>query len=279
MDEGGNIALGYSISDATMFPSINVTGRLTSDPLGTLGSEISMFAGLWSANGRPQPVGRLHPDVRRPPRRVFVLVHQPVPACERVVQLGDAHRVVPLSRLRGAPTRTITGFVNDGLGNPIANAVVDVDAGFSGATDATGRYTIVLLPGSYNVIATDPASSCTPSASFPATVTNGATTTQNFALTGAASLAVKSTFIDDSSGNGNGIINRDECFKLNVDLTNAGCSGASGISASVTTSTPGVEILGGTSSYPNIARAADAFGATPFSLATTAAFVCCPTSP
>src|ERR1019366_4879327 len=42
MDNGGNIAVGYSISDATIFPSINVTVRLAGDPLGTLGAEISM---------------------------------------------------------------------------------------------------------------------------------------------------------------------------------------------------------------------------------------------
>ena len=46
-----------------------------------------------------------------------------------------------------APLRgTITGLVTDALGNPIANAVVQVDAGFSGATDETGRYIIVLPP-------------------------------------------------------------------------------------------------------------------------------------
>jgi hypothetical protein len=36
MDGNGNIALGYSISSTTIFPSIRYTGRLSSDPLGTL---------------------------------------------------------------------------------------------------------------------------------------------------------------------------------------------------------------------------------------------------
>ena len=36
MDGAGNIALGYSISGATTFPSIRYTGRLASDPLGTM---------------------------------------------------------------------------------------------------------------------------------------------------------------------------------------------------------------------------------------------------
>ena len=36
MDGSGNIALGYSVSNSTLFPSIRYTGRLASDPLGTL---------------------------------------------------------------------------------------------------------------------------------------------------------------------------------------------------------------------------------------------------
>lgn len=36
MDELGNIALGYSISSSTMFPSIRYTGRLAGDPLGIM---------------------------------------------------------------------------------------------------------------------------------------------------------------------------------------------------------------------------------------------------
>jgi hypothetical protein len=36
MDENGNIALGYSISSTTVFPSVRYTGRLSTDPLGTM---------------------------------------------------------------------------------------------------------------------------------------------------------------------------------------------------------------------------------------------------
>jgi hypothetical protein len=37
MDKDGDIALGYSVSNASMYPSIAVTGRLAEDPLGTMG--------------------------------------------------------------------------------------------------------------------------------------------------------------------------------------------------------------------------------------------------
>ena len=36
MDQSGNIGLGYSVSSSTLFPSICYTGRLVTDPLGTM---------------------------------------------------------------------------------------------------------------------------------------------------------------------------------------------------------------------------------------------------
>jgi len=274
MDEVGNIAAGYSISDATMFPSINITGRQTFDPLGTMGSEIAMFTGLGAQTGGLNRWGdytQMSVDPRDGCSFWYINQYQPASGSFNwKTRIGSFRFPNCVAPARG----TLTGLVKDGAGNPIANAVVLTDVGYSGASDATGRYTIVLPPGPYNATATDPAAGCTPSASQAATITNGATTTRNFTLTGAASLAVKSTAIDDSAGNGNGVINRNECFKLAVNLTNNGCAGASAVSAAVTTSTPGVEIIAGSASYPNIARAAEAFGITSFSLATTAALVC-----
>ena len=45
MDSEGNIALGYSASSATTFPSIRYTGRMVGDPLGTMRGERTAFAG------------------------------------------------------------------------------------------------------------------------------------------------------------------------------------------------------------------------------------------
>jgi hypothetical protein len=46
MDGRGNIALGYSSSSGTAFPSVTYTGRLATDPLGTLPqAEVTMMAG------------------------------------------------------------------------------------------------------------------------------------------------------------------------------------------------------------------------------------------
>lgn len=51
MDKVGNIALGYSISSTTTFPSIMATGRVPSDAHGTMESSVTMHAGGGSQTG------------------------------------------------------------------------------------------------------------------------------------------------------------------------------------------------------------------------------------
>jgi uncharacterized repeat protein (TIGR01451 family) len=48
MDGAGNMALGYSVSSSTSFPSIKYTGRLAGDAPGTMQDEALMFAGTGS---------------------------------------------------------------------------------------------------------------------------------------------------------------------------------------------------------------------------------------
>jgi len=51
MDGSGNIALGYSISSDTTYPSLRYATRLTGDPLGTLQAEATLYAGGGSQTG------------------------------------------------------------------------------------------------------------------------------------------------------------------------------------------------------------------------------------
>jgi hypothetical protein len=48
MDKVGNIAVGYSASSGAVYPSLRYTGRLATDPLGTLESENIILAGKGS---------------------------------------------------------------------------------------------------------------------------------------------------------------------------------------------------------------------------------------
>jgi hypothetical protein len=52
MDQAGDIALGYSVSDATtVHPAIRYAGRVPGDPLGSLESETSIFEGTGAQTG------------------------------------------------------------------------------------------------------------------------------------------------------------------------------------------------------------------------------------
>jgi len=48
MDHSGNIAVGYSVSSTALNPAIRFTGRAPADPLGTLGTELSIQTGTGS---------------------------------------------------------------------------------------------------------------------------------------------------------------------------------------------------------------------------------------
>ena len=51
MDKSGDIALGYSESSSSLVPSIAYTGRVPSDPLGTMEAENLAFQGGGSQTG------------------------------------------------------------------------------------------------------------------------------------------------------------------------------------------------------------------------------------
>jgi hypothetical protein len=46
MDAAGNMALGYSVSASTLLPTLRYTGRLSTDPPGTMMAETAVWAGL-----------------------------------------------------------------------------------------------------------------------------------------------------------------------------------------------------------------------------------------
>ena len=52
MDSAGDLAIGYSISSSSMYPGIRFTGRASTDPPGTLGSEVTVMDGTGSQQAR-----------------------------------------------------------------------------------------------------------------------------------------------------------------------------------------------------------------------------------
>ncbi len=77
-----------------------------------------------------------------------------------------------------------------------------------------------------------------------------------------------------TGGNGNGFIDPNECNNLTVAVRNDGSGTATGISATLSTSTPGVSIAQSDSTYPDLAPGAAANNTTTYKISTDSSFVC-----
>jgi subtilisin-like proprotein convertase family protein len=88
------------------------------------------------------------------------------------------------------------------------------------------------------------------------------------------SLVFNSATIDDSLGNSNGQIDVNECVSLNVELRNRGAVTATGISATLSSLSPGVTVNQATSTYPNIAMGNAAPGNSAFQISVAPDFGC-----
>ena len=146
--------------------------------------------------------------------------------------------------------------------------------GFSAGTKPDGTYSMNLSPGSYSATIVDPAHLCDTSGPFPVTITNGGTTTLDKCLSGVARFIFSSSAVSGTGGNGNGIIEPNECNDLDVTILNDGCLLGSGVSAVLSTTTPEVTISQPNSPYPDTAENATGVNTTPFQVSTSPSFIC-----
>lgn len=77
-----------------------------------------------------------------------------------------------------------------------------------------------------------------------------------------------------AGGNGDQSVAPDECNQLHLVVRNDGVSAATNVTATLTTTTPGVTVFQPNSAYPNLAPAANGTNVTAFKISTTPAFVC-----
>jgi len=90
MDQAGNIGLGYTVGSSTVFPSVFITGRVPSDPAGTMETEQQVVAGSGSQTS-PTRWGDYSAMTVDPFRRLHVLVHPGVQQDHWQLQLEYAH--------------------------------------------------------------------------------------------------------------------------------------------------------------------------------------------
>ncbi len=160
----GDIALGFSASSLTLFPSILYTGRLAGDAAGTLGQgEATLFA---SSGSQQHTAGRWGDysatSVDPADECTFWHTNQYYSAS------GTSPWRTRIAAFKVDPNctaqqkGTITGHITDcQSGVPIQNAVITTPEGFFRQTDASGNYSIVVAPGAHNVLVSKPGTAIT----------------------------------------------------------------------------------------------------------------------
>jgi hypothetical protein len=189
VDRAGNMALAYSTSSSTSFPSIRYAGRLATDPPNTFSqTEQTLFTGTASQTGINR-WGDYSSTMLDPDGCTFWVTNE---YANPVSQDFDKRWKTHIGSFRypectpvGAGG-TISGTVTETPGGaPLSGATVQLGAR-TATTDGSGNYSFASLPaGTYPSMAASLAGYESASASS-VTVNDGATTTQDFSLAASA---------------------------------------------------------------------------------------------
>jgi hypothetical protein len=216
LDRAGNLAMGYSTSSSSTFPSIKYAGRLAADPVNTFSqTEQTFFTGtasqLSSTRWGDYSAMTLDPDGCTfwytteyatgldtppvPPQTVSPGFNQ-----RWKTKFGNIGAFPGCTPVGAGGTVSGTVTVNPS-GTPISGATVNLGSGRSTTTDGSGNYSFSSIPaGTYpSMDASKPGYSTGFASSI--VVTDGGTTTQNFSLTVAPTSAcltdtTQSDFLD-----------------------------------------------------------------------------------
>lgn len=185
IDRAGNMALGYSASSSTTFPSIKYAGRLATDPANTFGlTEQTLFTGTASQTGSTR-WGDYSSMTLDPDGCTFWYTNEYANPAD---QTFDHRWMTKFGSFKIAACTpvgaggTVSGTVIDSASsNPINGATVALGSRTT-TTNSSGVYTFSDLPaGTYPIITASFAGYAS-STTTSIVVTDGGTATQNFAL-------------------------------------------------------------------------------------------------
>ena len=190
VDRAGNMAMGYSTSNATTeFPSIKYAGRLAADPVNTFSqTEQTFFTGTGSQTGINR-WGDYSSMTLDPNGCTFWYTNEYANPADQTFDHRWLTKFGPIGTFPGCipvgAGGTITGTVTlTPGGSPIAGASVDLGARHT-TTDGSGVYSFSNIPaGTYPSLSAGKPGFVTSSAST-IVVTDSGTTTQNFSLAAA----------------------------------------------------------------------------------------------
>ena len=271
MNRNGDTALGYSVSSTTVSPSIRYAARFSDDPSGS-----GLFEGeqtIIAGGGYQTSSSRRWGDYSQ-------MTVDPTDDCsfwytqEYYVSAGSAPWHTRIAKFTPRPCEaplngTIQGAVTScSSGLPLAGAYVEASNGFQRLTAADGSYSMNVLPGAYGIgVGKDGFTNSTTTL----TVANGETATKDFCVSPVAVFPQPSVSVIT----GNAVLEPNECNLLNIPIKNTGASDATGVTAVLSTSTPGVTITAASSAYPDlISGGSSVKNTTPFQVTTDDTVAC-----
>jgi subtilisin-like proprotein convertase family protein len=230
MNAGGDLAVGYSASSLTVFPSLRYAARFAGDPAGSLAQgEQVIFAGTGVQTDTGSRWGD-YSNLSLDPSddcsywftsETYTAASQATSGVGWVTKIGKFNLG---SQCTAFPKGTISGTVtNCNTGLPVADAVVKTSNGFFTTTNALGQYTLPKMsPDTVTVTATRPGFS-TANANSVA-VTNGNTTTTNLCIAPISIIVGGGSSI--VSAGTNGVPDPGETVTVALGVQNTGGAGA-----------------------------------------------------
>lgn len=280
VDQDGNMAAGYSVSDTNMYPSIRYSGRLYGETPGLLPQgEAVLINGSGSQSGINRWGDYSHMTVDPTDDCTFWYTTEYYTATGTNWQTRIGSFKFPSC---GQPKAYLDGTVYNAVtleSVPNVNVVAhSANQTFTAITDANGHYHIIITADTFDLTA-GPLLPGYPNTNTIAGVvaTTGNTTLTDIPLTPAPFLVEDGNTIDDNVpfGNNNGFPEPGEQgLLLSESLFNSGAVTATNVMATITSLTAGVTVDVAEASYPDIPAGAALTNETPFSFSIDQGLAC-----
>jgi hypothetical protein len=278
VDQDGNMAVGYSVSSATLRPAIRYAGRQYGEAPGVLTqAEAVLYQGAGSQTGTTRWGDYSHMTVDPTDDCTFWYTTEYYAATGTNWQTRIGSFRFPSC---GQPKGWIEGTVRNAVTlEPIEGAIVaaeSVSQTMSVETDSNGTYSMTVMGGTFDVLAT-PLLPGYPVSSTVEVVTAvaGTTDSADLYLDPVPYLVEDSVTLDDSAGNGNGYAEPGEAgIILWEDLLNTGALTATNVTAELTALTAGVTVQTANADYPDVPAGETMTNSTPFTFAVDSSVVC-----
>ncbi len=258
MDHQGNLAVGYSVSNATtVFPGIRYAGRLAGDPPnGLFQGEATLQAGGFVQTHTSSRWGDYSSTNVDPTddctfwhTNEYYLDDQPAITAEWHTRVGSFK--VNTACQAPAQGRLVVNVTNCDSGLPTQGASITINNNLYGSTTAAGSFGTQLTPGSYTVTVSAP--NHTPVTINNVVITNGNTTTINQCILGVANIVASPppVITAESCQPANNAYDPGETVTANFGLKNNGAASTTNLVATLQ-ATGGVTSPSGPQNYGSI---------------------------